>query len=43
LLVDGNPLSDVSIFRDKGRLLAIMKDGRSAEPRKRAKCQVAAE
>jgi imidazolonepropionase-like amidohydrolase len=45
LLVDGNPLSDVTILRDKGRLLAIMKDGAfHKEPRKRAKAhQVAAE
>ncbi len=45
LLVDGNPLSDVSILRDKDRLLAIMKDGAfHKEPRKRAKAhQVAAE
>jgi imidazolonepropionase-like amidohydrolase len=45
LLVDGNPLSDVSILRDKDRLLAIMKDGAfHKEPRKRTKAhQVAAE
>jgi len=45
LLVDGNPLSDVSILRDRDRLLAIMKDGAfHKEPRKRAKAhQVAAE
>jgi imidazolonepropionase-like amidohydrolase len=45
LLVDGNPLSDVRILRDKDRLLAIMKDGAfHKEPRKRAKAhQVAAE
>jgi imidazolonepropionase-like amidohydrolase len=45
LLVDGNPLSDVSMLRDKDRLLAIMKDGAfHKEPRKRAKAhQVAAE
>ena len=28
LLVDGDPLRDVSILQDAGRLLAIMKDGR---------------
>jgi imidazolonepropionase-like amidohydrolase len=45
LLVDGNPLADVSMLRDKDRLLAIMKDGAfHKEPRKRAKAaQVAAE
>jgi imidazolonepropionase-like amidohydrolase len=45
LLVDGNPLSDVGMLRDKNRLLAIMKDGAfHKEPRKRAKAaQVAAE
>ncbi len=45
LLVDGNPLADVRILRDKDRLLAIMKDGAfHKEPRKRAKAaQVAAE
>ena len=45
LLVDGNPLSDVTMLRDKDRLLAIMKDGAfHKEPRKRAKAhQVAAE
>jgi len=45
LLVDGNPLSDVRMLRDKDRLLAIMKDGAfHKEPRKRAKAaQVAAE
>jgi len=45
LLVDGNPLSDVTILRDKDRLLAIMKDGAfHKEPRKRARAaQVAAE
>lgn len=45
LLVDGNPLSDVSMLRDKHRLLAIMKDGTfHKEPRKRTKAhQVAAE
>ncbi len=45
LLVDGNPLSDVSMLRDRDRLLAIMKDGAfHKEPRKRAKAhQVAAE
>jgi imidazolonepropionase-like amidohydrolase len=46
LLVDGNPLADVSILRDKKRLLAIMKDGsfHKAPPQKPAKpAQVAAE
>jgi imidazolonepropionase-like amidohydrolase len=28
LLVDGDPLADVRILQDKGRLLAIMKDGK---------------
>ena len=27
LLVDGNPLTDVTMLQDAGRLLAIMKDG----------------
>ncbi len=27
LLVDGDPLADISILQDRGRLLAIMKDG----------------
>jgi len=45
LLVDGKPLADVSILRDKNRLLAIMKDGAFyKEPQKSAKyAQVAAE
>jgi imidazolonepropionase-like amidohydrolase len=45
LLVDGNPLTDVAILRDKNRLLAIMKDGVfHKEPRKPAQsAQVAAE
>jgi imidazolonepropionase-like amidohydrolase len=45
LLVDGNPLADVSILRDRNRLSAIMKDGVfHKEPRKTAKAaQVAAE
>jgi imidazolonepropionase-like amidohydrolase len=46
LLVDGNPLADVSILRDKKRLLAIMKDGsfHKGPPQKSAKsAQVAAE
>jgi imidazolonepropionase-like amidohydrolase len=45
LLVDGNPLADVSILRDKKRLLAIMKDGSFHKaPTKAAKAaQVAAE
>jgi hypothetical protein len=30
--VDGNPLADVSILRDKKRLLAIMKDGSFHKP-----------
>ena len=28
LLVDGDPLADVRILQDRGRLLAIMKDGK---------------
>src|SRR5215470_7199949 len=45
LLVDGNPLTDVSMLRDKKRLLAIMKDGSfHKEPQKAAKpARVAAE
>ena len=45
LLVDGNPVADVSILQDKRRLLAIMKDGTFyKEPRRHAKAaQVAAE
>src|SRR5262249_54937082 len=45
LLVDGSPLADVGILRDKNRLLAIMKDGSfHKEPQKSAKtAQVAAE
>jgi imidazolonepropionase-like amidohydrolase len=45
LLVDGNPLADVGILRDRNRLLAIMKDGAfHREPRKSAKAaRVAAE
>ena len=45
LLVDGNPLADVSMLRDKNRLLAIMKDGAfHKEPAKAAKsARVAAE
>jgi imidazolonepropionase-like amidohydrolase len=45
LLVDGNPLADVGILRDKKRLLAIMKDGSFHKaPQKTAKsAQVAAE
>jgi len=27
LLVDGDPLSNISILRDRAKLLAIMKDG----------------
>lgn len=27
ILVDGNPLEDVTILQDRSRLLAIMKDG----------------
>ena len=27
LLVDGDPLSNISILQDKNKLLAIMKDG----------------
>ena len=27
ILVDGNPLADVSILQDRDRLLGIMKDG----------------
>jgi imidazolonepropionase-like amidohydrolase len=45
LLVDGNPLTDVAMLRDKKRLLAIMKDGSfHKEPQKAAKAaRVAAE
>jgi imidazolonepropionase-like amidohydrolase len=45
LLVDGNPLADVAILRDRKRLLAIMKDGSFHKaPQKPAKsAQVAAE
>jgi imidazolonepropionase-like amidohydrolase len=45
LLVDGNPLADVAILRDRKRLLAIMKDGSFHKaPQKSAKsAQVAAE
>jgi len=45
ILVDGNPLADVSILRDKKRLLAIMKDGSFHKaPTKSSKAaQVAAE
>ena len=45
LLVDGNPLSDVSMLRDKSRLLAIMKDGafHKRPPARRAAQRVAAE
>jgi imidazolonepropionase-like amidohydrolase len=45
ILVDGNPLADVSILQDKNRLLAVMKDGTfHREPRKATKAaQVAAE
>jgi imidazolonepropionase-like amidohydrolase len=32
LLVDGDPLRDISILQDAGRLLAIMKDGRFHKP-----------
>jgi len=43
--VDGNPLADVGILRDRNRLLAIMKDGSfHKEPQRKAKAaQVAAE
>jgi imidazolonepropionase-like amidohydrolase len=45
LLVDGSPLSDVGILKDRSRLLAIMKDGVfHKEPQKAAKAaRVAAE
>jgi imidazolonepropionase-like amidohydrolase len=45
ILVDGNPLADVTILQDRNRLLAVMKDGTfHREPRKVAKAaQVAAE
>jgi imidazolonepropionase-like amidohydrolase len=45
ILVDGNPLSDVTMLQDRNRLLAIMKDGAfHKEPRQAAKpAQVAAE
>ena len=32
LLVDGNPLADVSILRDPENLLMIMKDGQLYKP-----------
>jgi imidazolonepropionase-like amidohydrolase len=32
LLVDGDPLSNISILQDKSRLLAIMKDGEFCKP-----------
>jgi len=32
LLVDGNPIDDISILQDADRLLAIMKDGRFHKP-----------
>ncbi|MCW5748340.1 MAG: amidohydrolase family protein [Alphaproteobacteria bacterium] len=32
LLVDGDPLRDIAILQDAGRLLAIMKDGRFHKP-----------
>ena len=32
LLVDGDPLANVSILQDKSKLLAIMKDGQFAKP-----------
>jgi imidazolonepropionase-like amidohydrolase len=28
LVVDGDPVADISVLRDGGRLVAIMKDGR---------------
>ena len=46
LLVDGNPAQDVSILRDRTRLLAIMKDGvfhKAPAPRAAAAPAVAAE
>jgi imidazolonepropionase-like amidohydrolase len=44
LLVDGNPLADVSILQDKRNLIAIMKDGVfHKEPQMRRAAQVAAE
>jgi imidazolonepropionase-like amidohydrolase len=45
LLVDGNPLADVRILRDKDRLLAIMKDGafHKIPPTKEKTTRVAAE
>ena len=27
LLVDGDPLADITVLQDKGRILAVMKDG----------------
>ena len=27
LLVDGDPLADITVLQDKSRLLAVMKDG----------------
>ena len=32
LLVDGDPLANISILQDKSKLLAIMKDGQFAKP-----------
>jgi len=45
LLVDGNPLTDVGMLKDKNRLIAIMKDGAfHKQPRQAAKgARVAAE
>jgi imidazolonepropionase-like amidohydrolase len=39
LLVDGDPLRDISILQDANRLLAIMKDGqfhKTPQPRRQA-------
>jgi imidazolonepropionase-like amidohydrolase len=46
LLVDGNPLLDLSLLQDRNSLLAIMKDGQFHKPfqgRAAAEIQVAAE
>ncbi|MFQ5973964.1 MAG: amidohydrolase family protein, partial [Alphaproteobacteria bacterium] len=44
LLVDGNPVADVSILQDRNNLLAIMKDGAfHKRPAVAREAQVAAE
>jgi imidazolonepropionase-like amidohydrolase len=35
LLVDGDPLANIALLQDRGRLLAIMKDGKFHKPPKR--------